>query len=536
MILMDALMPVVDGFTCCDRLTQAWGDTCPPILMITALDDRAAVDRAFQAGATDYITKPIHWAVLRQRVRRLLQAYWNTTELHRKMERERRLVAQLEAANSNLEGEVAKRTQDLQRALEFEALLKRITDKVRESLQEDQILHTVVQELARGVNLGSCNVGFFEGGNDSYGIRYEFARTLPSFQGHRVEAARHPDAFACLARGQCIYHLWDHPLRGRVVLLGCPLQDEDTLLGVLNLIRDPSATFTEPEIRLAQQVANHCAIAIRQARLYQAARQQIVELWRLNQLKDDFLSTVSHELRTPLASMRLALRMLKQAPTPEKQELYFLLLEEQCEREIHLVDDMLTLQQLSADGGAVEVEIIDANVWLTELIASFTATAQAQQLRLYVNLPDSAVRFHSDSTYLTRVVRELLTNACKYTEPNGQIAVELMATSSSAGESGISIVVKNTGSIASDQIPHLFEKFYRIPRQDRWGQGGTGLGLALVKRIVNHLNGEVTVQSQGGWIRFDVWLPGSIATDSLRTRQGRSEIFSSPVSLAQRRA
>ena len=73
-VLLDGLMPVMDGFTCCAQLQTLPGGNCTPVLMITSLEDQASVDRAFEAGATDYVTKPIHWAVLRQRVRRLLQA------------------------------------------------------------------------------------------------------------------------------------------------------------------------------------------------------------------------------------------------------------------------------------------------------------------------------------------------------------------------------------------------------------------------------------------------------------------------------
>jgi PleD family two-component response regulator len=73
LILMDALMPEMDGFACCETLQATFGDRCPPVLMITALADTASVERAFAVGAVDYGTKPIHWAVLRQRVRRILQ-------------------------------------------------------------------------------------------------------------------------------------------------------------------------------------------------------------------------------------------------------------------------------------------------------------------------------------------------------------------------------------------------------------------------------------------------------------------------------
>ncbi|MGF1479694.1 MAG: diguanylate cyclase domain-containing protein [Cyanophyceae cyanobacterium] len=94
-ILLDALMPVMDGFTCCHQLQTRFGDRCPPVLMITALNDRESVDRAFKIGAADFVTKPIHWAVLVQRVRRLLQTNWAMAKL-------KSLTVQLEAANQQL--------------------------------------------------------------------------------------------------------------------------------------------------------------------------------------------------------------------------------------------------------------------------------------------------------------------------------------------------------------------------------------------------------------------------------------------------
>jgi PAS domain S-box-containing protein len=101
-VLMDAMMPVMDGFTCCSHLKTLPGGDRTPILMITALEDQESVDRAFEVGAIDYITKPIHWAVLRQRVSRLLQASQATEELRQQTERvqasEERLRLALEAA------------------------------------------------------------------------------------------------------------------------------------------------------------------------------------------------------------------------------------------------------------------------------------------------------------------------------------------------------------------------------------------------------------------------------------------------------
>ena len=103
-VLLDGLMPVMDGFTCCSQLQTLPGGNCTPVLMITSLEDQASVDRAFEAGATDYVTKPIHWAVLRQRVRRLLQASRAVRDIteHKRVEAEIRRTLEKEKELSEL--------------------------------------------------------------------------------------------------------------------------------------------------------------------------------------------------------------------------------------------------------------------------------------------------------------------------------------------------------------------------------------------------------------------------------------------------
>ncbi len=100
LILMDALMPEMDGFTCCQALQDRYGDRCPPVLMITALADTPSVERAFAVGAVDYVTKPIHWAVLRQRVQRVRQ----TSLVHQELCQARKLIEALQTALSEALG------------------------------------------------------------------------------------------------------------------------------------------------------------------------------------------------------------------------------------------------------------------------------------------------------------------------------------------------------------------------------------------------------------------------------------------------
>lgn len=156
MVLLDAMMPVMDGFACCAQLQTRLAEECPPVLMITVLDDKASVDRAFEVGATDYITKPIHWPVLRQRVRRLLQTRWAMRQLQRQVERERLLTEQLEAAN-----------QQLLRLASIDGLTQ-----IANRRSFDEFLHREWKRLAREqapLSLIMCDVDFFKLYNDTYG-------------------------------------------------------------------------------------------------------------------------------------------------------------------------------------------------------------------------------------------------------------------------------------------------------------------------------------------------------------------------------
>ncbi len=163
MILLDAMMPGMDGFTCCAELQRRLGEDCPPVLMITALDDGPSVDLAFKVGATDYVTKPIHWPVLRQRVRRLLQTRWAMTELRLQVDRERMLTEKQRKLTEDLE----KANEELHRLASVDGLTGIANRRYFDNYLEREWKRAARNHFSLSIIM--CDVDFFKPYNDTYG-------------------------------------------------------------------------------------------------------------------------------------------------------------------------------------------------------------------------------------------------------------------------------------------------------------------------------------------------------------------------------
>ncbi|MBD1997280.1 GAF domain-containing protein [Leptolyngbya sp. FACHB-541] len=423
------------------------------------------------------------------------------------------LYQQVQRLNAQLEQQVEERTAQLQQAFQFEATLKRITDKVRDSLDEDYILQTAVEELAKAIGVNCCNAAVYDLEQGTSVIRCEYSTEDKYLQEKTIQMANFPQGYNQLLKGQYFQHCstQPHPRRGRVAMFSCPILDDEGVMGDLWLIHHADYGFSEQDIRLVQQVANQCAIALRQSRLYQAAQTQVKELEKLNRLKDDFLSTVSHELRTPVTNMKMAIQMLQVARTDQQRQRYLEILRSECNRETALISDLLDLQRLETLSipGTLD-EPIDLIDWLPRIIEPFQNRTQEQQQHLEVDVSPDLPRLRVSRTHLERVLAELLNNACKYTQANGTIHFKAQAVlAASTAGSVVEFTISNTAEIVETELSHIFEKFYRIPNADPWGQGGTGLGLALVQKLVTHLGGTIAVTSTQGWTTFSVQLPCS---------------------------
>ena len=427
-------------------------------------------------------------------------------------------LLQLQRANADLERQVQKSNAQLKLAIEFEATLKRIADRVRDSLDENQILQTAVRELAIAAGVSNCNASLYDLERRTSTVCYEYTTFLEPVQGRTVMMDNFPEGYSQLLQGQYFQFcsLLPNPKRGRVAMLACPIVDDQGALGDLWLISQEYRAFNDQDIRLVQQVANQCAIAIRQARLYQAAQAQVKELEKLNRLKDDFLSTVSHELRTPISNIKMATQMLElalsrlellEANEANPVSRYFRILNDECQRESRLINDLLDLSRLEVVEEVLTLTDIDLSVWLPHLVAPFVERARGHQQALELDLMPNLPLLTTDLSRLERILNELLNNACKYTPANETIRV----VAKSDGHQ-VCLSITNSGiEIPPQELAHIFDKFYRIPNNDPWKHGGTGLGLALVKRLVETLGGGIDAVSSRNQTSFILKLPLAIA-------------------------
>jgi signal transduction histidine kinase/DNA-binding response OmpR family regulator len=539
LILLDINMPEMNGYEVCQQLKNSEVTAHIPIIFISALDQVNDKVRAFEMGGQDYITKPFQELEVLARVQNQLLIRQQKQQLQQEIETRKQAESQvrqlntiLERLNADLERQVHVRTLELQQALNFEVALKHISDQVRDSLDQHKILQVVVETLAKTLDVHCCDTALYDANHSTSTIRYQWVQPgSNATQGQMLYTQDFPELYDQLENRMCFAFCQTQPspIRNHSATLACPIFDDQVdqagILGDLWLFRDTHSSFSESEIHLVQQVANQCAIALRQARLYEAAQAQVKELERLNQLKDDFLSTISHEMRTPIASMKMVIKLLstvtnegknfieeisKSSAQDNKVVQYFKVLQDECDRELALVEDLLSLQHIEAGTYTTQPIPINLRDLLPHLIEPFEARAQHQQQTLQVNIAPNLPTLNLDSRSFSRIVTELLSNACKYTPADGTISVSAKVNQNKTVTplaNSLQLTIINTGvEIAPEELPRVFDKFYRIPNNDPWKHGGTGLGLALVKRLVEQMGGSIIVESANDQTCFEVHL------------------------------
>ncbi len=259
-----------------------------------------------------------------------------------------------------------------------------------------------------------------------------------------------------------------------------------------------AALIVAPLVQNDQQITGFVAIA-----------RDVTRQKELDRLKDQFVANVSHELRTPLTNVQLHLNLLEHGATAKRDQ-YLQTLKHEVNRLEALIENLLSLSRLDMGKLPITLGPIDLNHVVTQLSNDRHTLIVESGLRVTTQLASQLPPAHADEMLLAQVLANLMTNAMHYTPPGGQITLSTAQRRQDDVE-WISVSVSDTGpGISAQDLPHLFERFYRGEVGRRSGAPGTGLGLAICHDIVQKLNGQITVDSQPGHgASFTVWLRSS---------------------------
>jgi len=273
------------------------------------------------------------------------------------------------------------------------------------------------------------------------------------------------------------------------------------VIGALLFGHPEADVFTARAERLVAGMAAQAAIAIDNARLYEAAQQELARreraeaaLREADRRKDEFLATLAHELRNPLAPIRQAALIAKAAGATEAQKEWS---HEVVSRQVHhmalLLDDLLDISRITRGNLELRLEMTELAAVIGAAVETARPLIDGKRHELSIILPEEPVRFGADPLRLAQVLSNLLTNAAKYTDPEGHITLRAERTSEAIT---ISVIDDGIG-IPLESMNHLFGMFSQVRASTERSEGGLGIGLALARGLVELHGGTIEARSDG---------------------------------------
>jgi len=304
---------------------------------------------------------------------------------------------------------------------------------------------------------------------------------------------------------------WDAPpalLDGTVVrhrqagvgsLLAVPMFYQDTVVGALAVVRHDGVLIPEQEERVLAVLANNAAIAMENARLFEQERETVRRLRELDAMKTDFLSTVQHELRTPLTAILGLSDLIEMCwdmweDTPKLEAV----------RDIQVAaKNLYDIVETIIDFAAVDGETLGLNPSDVPVASAIQEAVRAVSERYKGGLPiavevdaDPAASVYADPERFEQVMRALIDNAVKFSDGQGTVTVSAHADN---GHDGVKVQIVDRGiGISEDDLPRIFDRFYQVDNTATRRYGGTGMGLALVRRLVQAHGARVSVDTTLG--------------------------------------
>jgi len=462
---------------------------------------------------------------IRDERERIVKWIGTSTEIHDRKEAEaerEELLAREQTARSDAEN-TAESIRHLQMLtdsalahLALDDLPLELLGRIRELLEADSAAILLLTEDGQSLVV-RATIGFEE---ESLGLHIPVGRGVAG----SIAASRIPLVVEDLSKVEVINPVLRRKARS---LVGAPLFVEDRLIGVIHAETIRARRFTEEDVRLLQMAADRVALAIEQARLYkveQEARRQAEEASRM---KDEFLALVSHELRSPLNAMLGYASMLRRGRLDSQGVKKATdVIERSGKAQMQLIDDLLDTARIISGKLRLEVGPVDLVVVIKESVQTISPAAEAKGISIQTDITSEVGQITGDPSRLQQVVWNLLSNAVKFTPPGGRIRVCLERI-----DPHVCITVSDTGKgVSPDFLPYIFDRFRQADESGARRYGGLGLGLALVKYLVELHGGTVEVASagEGQGATFIVTLPVRAVSSPLGEAGGAPCAVASP--------
>jgi PAS domain S-box-containing protein len=299
-------------------------------------------------------------------------------------------------------------------------------------------------------------------------------------------------------------------------LICAPLIAHEETIGALLVGR--KREFVNGEIRILTAIADMAANALYRTNLMETLEERVLErtqeleeaneqLLELDRLKSDFVSNVSHELRTPITNIMLYLNLMERQSSEEESQRYMDILQNESFRLANLIEDLLTLSRLDEGSAQLPLEPHVLDALLDEVVTSQQARAEERSITIHYETNPGIPPFEVGRDQIVQVFTNLLSNALAYSSIGSEVILSSEMIDFEDQSYAVVRIHNDGPPIPEEDLPHIFDRFFRGKIGRESGQAGTGLGLAICKEIVEQHNGRIEVESsESEGTTFTVWL------------------------------
>ena len=507
-ILLDVNMPGMDGFETASLIRQRPRSETTPIIFITSFGDEMHATRGYQLGAVDYILAPVLPDVLRTKVAVFVDLFKKTEQVRRQADHLERRAGQLQ--------KLAAASLAINAASTMEQMLQAVTDAARTIVEAHQAftLHTKATAPNRvasadDVVLPTHTLASF---SDKY---YDWTgRKLDLVECVKTQVGRTTVPVRMTQDQLCQHDDW--PLLQRLTLppvrgvLAAPLIGRDgRRLGLVCLTdKLDDAEFTANDEAILVQLTQMASVAIENF-IYSKEREA-------NRIKDEFLATLSHELRTPLNAIIGWTQILQTEELPDDARHGLEVIDRNAKSQAKLIEDLLDVSRITTGKLRLKLQATDLRPIVEAVAETLRPNAEAKGVSLGAAANASSAVVHGDPDRLQQVVWNLVTNAIKFTPRGGRVTIGLTVV----GDGAAHLDVTDSGAGIEPQfLPYVFDRFRQADSTSTRSFGGLGIGLTIVRHIVDLHGGQVEANSAGAGqgATFTVHLPLLVASPAHAT-------------------